>query len=67
VVYIGATTALQVVWDYGDLALGLMTVPNLIAVALLTPQVVKMSREYFARMKAEDLPRMKAEEREQEE
>lgn len=49
-VYIGATTALKVVWDYGDLALGLMTVPNLIAVVLLAPKVVEMTRDYFKRM-----------------
>ncbi|HUH01262.1 MAG TPA: sodium:alanine symporter family protein [Kofleriaceae bacterium] len=52
-VYIGATTALQVVWDYGDLALGLMTLPNLIAVLLLSPRVVTMTREYYARMRSE--------------
>jgi AGCS family alanine or glycine:cation symporter len=52
-VYIGATTALQVVWDYGDLALGLMTLPNLIAVLLLSPRVVKMTREYYAKVRAE--------------
>ena len=57
VVYLGATTALRVVWDYGDLALGLMTVPNLIAVVLLSPKVVEMSRDYFRRMRAERLPR----------
>ena len=49
-VYIGATTALEVVWNYGDLALGLMTIPNLIAVALLSPKVVSMTRDYFRRM-----------------
>ena len=49
-VYLGATTALEVVWAYGDLALGLMTVPNLIAVVLLLPKVVSLSRDYFRRM-----------------
>ena len=50
-VYLGATTALETVWDFGDLALGLMAVPNLIAVALLMPKVVELTRDYFARMK----------------
>jgi len=50
-VYLGATTALEVVWAYGDLALGLMAVPNLIAVVLLTPKLVELSRDYFERMK----------------
>lgn len=50
-VYLGATTALETVWAFGDLALGFMTVPNLIAVGLLTPKLVELSRDYFSRMK----------------
>jgi len=53
-VFVGSVSALEVVWAYGDLALGLMAVPNLIAVVLLTPKVVRMSRDYFARMAAVD-------------
>ncbi len=49
-VYLGATTALETVWAYGDLALGLMTVPNLIAVVLLLPEVIKLTKDYFRRM-----------------
>ena len=48
-VYLGAVLPLQTVWDFGDLALGLMTVPNLIAVILLAPVVRKMQDEYFSR------------------
>ena len=33
----------------GDLALGLMTVPNLIAILLLSGVVVKLTKEYLAR------------------
>lgn len=50
-VYVGATTALDIVWAYGDLALGLMTLPNLLAIALLSPRLAKLTRDYFARMK----------------
>jgi AGCS family alanine or glycine:cation symporter len=50
-VFVGSVTALETVWAYGDLALGLMTVPNLIAIVLLLPKVIEMSRDYFARMK----------------
>ena len=46
-VYLGAVLALETVWAYGDMALGLMAVPNLIAVLLLSPKVVALSREYF--------------------
>jgi AGCS family alanine or glycine:cation symporter len=49
-VFIGAPLSLDVVWAYGDLAIGLMTVPNLIAVLLLSPQVAKKTAEYFGRM-----------------
>ena len=51
-VYVGSTIALELVWKYGDLALGLMTVPNLIAVAILSPKVVRITRDYFSRMRA---------------
>lgn len=42
--------ALEIVWAYGDLALGLMSVPNLIAVTLLTPKLIELTRDYFKRM-----------------
>jgi AGCS family alanine or glycine:cation symporter len=51
-VFIGSVAALRIVWDFGDLALGLMAVPNLIAVVLLMPEVVKLSNDYFKRMAA---------------
>jgi AGCS family alanine or glycine:cation symporter len=47
--YIGAVTALETVWAYGDLALGCMSAPNLIALVLLSPVLVKMTKEYFSR------------------
>ena len=46
---LGATLALKVVWHYGDLAMGLMTVPNLIAVILLSPVILKITRDYLNR------------------
>ncbi len=51
-VFVGSIAALELVWDYGDLAIGLMAVPNLIAVALLMPEVVRITRDYFQRMQA---------------
>jgi AGCS family alanine or glycine:cation symporter len=47
--YIGAVTALETVWAYGDLALGCMSAPNLIALVLLSPVLVKITKEYFSR------------------
>ncbi len=47
--YLGAVTALETVWAYGDLALGLMSAPNLIAIILLSPVLVRISKDYFSR------------------
>jgi AGCS family alanine or glycine:cation symporter len=47
-VVLGAVLPLQTVWDFGDAALGLMTVPNLIAILFLSGEVRRMQREYFA-------------------
>jgi AGCS family alanine or glycine:cation symporter len=47
--FMGAILALETVWAYGDLALGLMSVPNLIAVVLLSPVLVKLTKDYFSR------------------
>lgn len=53
-VYLGSVLALKTVWTMGDIALGLMTVPNLIAVVLLTPKVASLSADYFRKMKNRD-------------
>lgn len=47
-VFLGAILPLKVVWDFGDVTLGLMTLPNLIAIALLSGTVRRMQSEYFA-------------------
>jgi len=49
-VFVGSVTALELVWAYGDLALGLMAFPNLLAVLLLSPKVVEITKDYFSRM-----------------
>jgi AGCS family alanine or glycine:cation symporter len=36
------------VWDLSDLFNGLMALPNLVALLLLSPVVFKMAREYFS-------------------
>ncbi len=48
-VFLGAQLSLRMVWDYGDLALGCMAVPNLLAVLLLAPRIRQMTTEYFSR------------------
>jgi AGCS family alanine or glycine:cation symporter len=47
-VFLGAVLALETVWAYGDLALGLMAAPNLIAIFALTNRVKRTTDEYFA-------------------
>jgi AGCS family alanine or glycine:cation symporter len=47
-VFLGAVLALEVVWAYGDLALGLMAAPNLIAVFILGPRVKRWTDKYMA-------------------
>lgn len=47
--YFGAIIPLSVVWDLGDALLAIVIVPNLIALVLLSPQVVEMTKDYFER------------------
>ncbi|MFH1811797.1 MAG: sodium:alanine symporter family protein [Pseudomonadota bacterium] len=46
--FLGAVFALEVVWAFGDVALGLMTIPNLLSILLLTGQVRSMTHAYQA-------------------
>ncbi len=47
VIYIGATTALQTVWTFSDVMNGLMALPNLIGLIILSPLVYRETRAYF--------------------
>ena len=49
---VGATVDLGLIWDVSDTFNGFMVVPNLIAVFLLAPVVLKLTREHFANEKA---------------
>ena len=44
---IAGGVSLDLAWAIADTLNGLMAIPNLIAVALLSPVVIKLSREYF--------------------
>ena len=46
--FLGAILPLSFVWNFGDIALSLMTIPNLIGVLFLTGILKKMTKEYFA-------------------
>ena len=44
---VGATTDLGLIWGISDTFNGFMTIPNLIAIFLLTPALLKLTREHF--------------------
>ena len=52
VMIIGGVIKLQLAWDIADTLNGLMAIPNLIALLLLSPVVVKLTKEYFRGVKA---------------
>ena len=52
VVVIGAVASLDVVWDIADTFNGLMAIPNLIGILLLSPVVIKLTKEHFNGVKA---------------
>jgi alanine or glycine:cation symporter, AGCS family len=47
VIVIGATADLGVVWDLSDIANGLMALPNLIGLLLLSPLIARETRAYL--------------------
>jgi alanine or glycine:cation symporter, AGCS family len=47
--FVGAVTALATIWAIGDIALGLVTFPNLIALVMLSGVVVQLTKSYFER------------------
>ncbi len=49
--FVGCLLPLQTVWIFGDVALGLMSFPNLLSLILLSGLVAKASKDYFARQK----------------
>ena len=45
---VGAVMELELIWGLCDIANGLMAIPNLIAIVILSPLVVRLTRAYFA-------------------
>ena len=54
VVYLGCTQTLNLVWSFSDIANALMAIPNLIAVLLLSPVIVKETKKYLDNLDAKD-------------
>ena len=53
-VLLGTQISLDAVWKMADALNGLMAVPNLIALLLLSPVVFKLTRQYFANNPGDD-------------
>ena len=47
--FVGATLAVTTIWDLGDVALSLVTLPNVIALLLLSGVLAKLTNSYFER------------------
>lgn len=50
-VFVGATTSLETVWNFSDAANGLMAVPNLIALLLLSNVIARETKEHSHELK----------------
>ena len=48
-IYLGAVGSLHLVWDVADTLNGLMAIPNLIAVLISIPLLLRLQKEFFAR------------------
>lgn len=44
---IGAILTIDLVWTLQDIALGMLTIPNLIAIVILSPQVRQATKDFF--------------------
>ncbi len=47
--FVGAVLSLSVAWTLGDVFLGIVILPNLLALILLSPKVVELTKSYFQR------------------
>ena len=50
---IGSTTTLKTVWLIQDILLGLMILPNLVGILLLSPEIKNSTKEFFEMIKKE--------------
>ena len=47
--FVGAVVRLEFVWNFSDITLGLMAIPNLIAIIALSSVVISLTKDYFSR------------------
>ena len=48
-IFVGSQTTLGFVWDLADTFNGLMIIPNLIGIVLLSNEVVRLKKQYFSK------------------
>ena len=48
ILVVGSTLGLDIVWDIGDALNGLMAIPNLIALLLLSGTIIKITKDHFS-------------------
>lgn len=53
IVYVGATTSLDLVWDFSDIANALMAIPNLICLLILSKEIATDMQDFQNILKAE--------------
>ena len=53
IAYVGATTALDVVWNFSDIANALMAIPNLICMLYLSGEIAKDMKDFQSVIQAE--------------
>jgi AGCS family alanine or glycine:cation symporter len=56
--FIGATVSLGLIWDLGDVFLGVVILPNLLALLILSPKIVELTKSYFDRRPWEENARV---------
>lgn len=59
IAYVGATTTLEIVWNFSDIANALMAIPNLICLLALSGVIAKEMKEFQKVIKAEKAARKK--------
>ena len=56
--FVGAVAPLASIWALGDVFLGIVIYPNLLALLLLSPKVVELTKSYFERRPWEENARV---------
>ena len=47
--FVGAIVQMEFVWNFSDITLGLMALPNLVAIIALSGVVISLTKDYFSR------------------